>query len=212
MENMKHQIAAQLLQINAIKFNPANPYQWTSGWQSPIYCDNRKTLSHPQVRNLIKKGFVELIRRHYGQQADIIAGVATGAIAIGALTAEALDLPFVYVRSSQKKHGLENTIEGEIQKGQRAVVVEDLISTGKSSLQAVEALRQSGVKVLGMAAIFTYGFDLAREKFEHHQCPVHTLTDYSSLMEVALDQGYLKEKNRQQLEQWRQDPANWKPA
>ena len=210
MEKINQQIASKLLQINAIKFNPTNPFQWTSGWKSPIYCDNRKTLSYPNLRGQIKDAMVQTIQSHYGQ-AEAIAGVATGAIALGALTAEALGLPFVYVRSSRKKHGLHNTIEGELKAGQRVVVVEDLISTGKSSLQAVDALRQQNTQVLGMVAIFTYGFEVARQSFQQKNCPLHTLSDYTSLLEVALQEGYLKEENRLDLERWRQDPANWGP-
>lgn len=208
MENINQQIAAQLLQINAIKFNPANPFQWTSGWKSPIYCDNRKTLSFPDLRRQIRDAFVELIQGVYGKP-DVIAGVATGAIAMGALTAEALDLPFVYVRSSQKKHGLHNTIEGYLEKDQQVVVVEDLVSTGKSSLMAVDALREQQARVMGMVAIFTYGFETARRNFEQKKCPLHTLSDYSSMLEVAFNMGYLKQEHMKDLEQWRRDPSNW---
>ena len=157
---------------------------------------------------MIREAFIEAIRREYGTP-QVIAGVATGAIAMGALTAEAMDLPFVYVRSSQKSHGLQNTIEGEIREGQRVVVVEDLISTGNSSLRAVDALRAGGAEVSGMVAIFSYGFDRARENFEQKQCRLHTLTDYQTLVDVAMKQGYLKEEHREELEQWRQDPAHW---
>ncbi len=208
MEKINQQIASQLLQINAIKFNPANPFQWSSGWKSPIYCDNRKTLSHPALRSQIKNALASTIQQQYGLP-DVIAGVATGAIAIGILTAQALDLPFVYVRSSRKKHGLQNTIEGSLERNQRVVVVEDLVSTGQSSLQAVDALREQGATVLGMVAIFTYGFDLARRSFEEKDCPLHTLSDYNSLVEIALAEGYLKEENRPYLEQWRQHPDKW---
>lgn len=208
MENINQQIAAQLLQINAIKFNPANPFQWTSGWKSPIYCDNRKTLSFPDLRRQIRDAFVELIQGVYGKP-DVIAGVATGAIAMGALTAEALDLPFVYVRSSQKKHGLHNTIEGYLEKDQQVVVVEDLVSTGKSSLMAVDALREQQARVMGMVAIFTYGFETARRNFEQKKCPLHTLSDYSSMLEVAFNMGYLKQEHMKDLEQWRRDPSKW---
>jgi len=208
MENINQQIAEQLLQINAIKFNPANPFQWSSGWKSPIYCDNRKTLSFPALRRQIRDAFVELIQRAYGKP-DVIAGVATGAIAMGVLTAEAMGLPFVYVRSSQKKHGLQNTIEGHLEKGQRVVIVEDLVSTGKSSLQAVDALRQQQAKVMGMVAIFTYGFEVARRNFEEKNCMLHTLSDYSGMLEVALKGGYLKNENMEDLRQWRRDPSNW---
>lgn len=208
MEKINQQIASQLLQINAIKFNPANPFQWSSGWKSPIYCDNRKTLSHPGLRSQIRDALASTIQQQYGLP-DVIAGVATGAIAIGVLTAQALDLPFVYVRSSRKKHGLQNTIEGNLEGNQRVVVVEDLVSTGQSSLQAVDALREQEATVLGMVAIFTYGFDLARRSFEEKNCPLHTLSDYNSLVEIALAEGYLKEENRLDLEQWRQNPDKW---
>ena len=208
MENINQQIASKLLQINAIKFNPANPFQWTSGWKSPIYCDNRKTLSYPDLRRQIREAFTGVIQREYGTP-DVIAGVATGAIAMGVLTAEAMDLPFVYVRSSQKKHGLQNTIEGEFKSGQRVVVIEDLVSTGNSSLRAVDALRDSGAEVLGMVAIFSYGFDLARQNFEKKQCRLHTLSDYQTLVDVAMKQGYLREEHREDLEQWRRNPSQW---
>jgi orotate phosphoribosyltransferase len=208
MENINQQIASKLLQINAIKFNPANPFQWTSGWKSPIYCDNRKTLSYPDLRRQIRDAFTQVIRHEYGTP-EVIAGVATGAIAMGVLTAEAMDLPFVYVRSSQKKHGLQNTIEGEFRKGQRVVVVEDLVSTGNSSLRAVDALRDGGAEVLGMVAIFSYGFDLARENFGKKQCRLHTLSDYQTLVDVAMKQGYLREEHREDLEQWRRNPSQW---
>jgi len=208
MENINQQIASKLLQINAIKFNPANPFQWTSGWKSPIYCDNRKTLSYPDLRRQIREAFTEVIQREYGTP-DVIAGVATGAIAMGVLTAEAMDLPFVYVRSSQKKHGLQNTIEGEFKSGQRVVVIEDLVSTGNSSLRAVDALRETGAEVLGMVAIFSYGFDLARQNFEKKQCRLHTLSDYQTLVDVAMKQGYLREEHREDLEQWRRNPSHW---
>ena len=208
MENINQQIAAKLLQINAIKFNPANPFQWASGWKSPIYCDNRQTLSYPSLRKQIKDAFVEMIHRAYGQP-DVIAGVATGAIAIGALAAEQMELPFVYVRTSRKKHGLENTIEGHLEEGQRVVVIEDLVSTGKSSLQAVEALREQQAHVMGMVAIFTYGFETARENFKQKNCTLHTLSDYTSMLEIALHKGYLKQEHIRDLEQWRRDPSNW---
>jgi orotate phosphoribosyltransferase len=208
MENLEPEIANNLLQINAIKFNPANPFRWSSGWRSPIYCDNRKALSYPHIRNSIKQGFVELIKKHYAMP-DVIAGVATGAIAIGALTADALNLPFVYVRSSPKSHGLQNMIEGDLEKDQKVVVIEDLVSTGNSSLNAVKALRNQGAKVLGMGAIFSYGFDLARDNFEKHDCPLYTLCDYHTLIEVAINKGYLQKSHQEQLEEWRKNPSDW---
>ena len=209
MEKLDQQIANNLLQINAIKFNPANPFQWSSGWKSPIYCDNRKTLSYPSVRNLIKQAFVDLIKSHYND-AEIIAGVATGAIAIGALIADSLNLPFIYIRSQAKQHGLENSIEWDIRKGQKTVVIEDLISTGKSSINAVKALKEKGAVVLGMAAIFSYGFQLAKTDLEQVHCPLYTLCDYHTLIDTALNKGYLKKEDLQELDAWRADPAGWK--
>jgi orotate phosphoribosyltransferase len=209
METLEYKIAKKLLQINAIKFNPANPFLWSSGWNSPIYCDNRKILSYPELRNLVKNAFINLISEKYGRP-DVIAGVATGAIAIGAIVAESLDLPFVYIRSSAKKHGLQNKIEGDIEKGESVVVIEDLVSTGKSSLDAVQALRDEQAHVLGMGAIFSYGFDVARKNFENQNCTLHTLTNYNFLLQVAVDEGYLEESELESLEQWRKDPANWK--
>lgn len=209
MKPLEKQLAKNLLQINAIKFNPANPFSWSSGWKSPIYCDNRKTLSYPEIRKNIKESFANFIREQY-PQAEVIAGVATGAIAMGALTAEELGLPFVYVRSKAKGHGLQNLIEGKIDAGQNVVVIEDLISTGRSSLNAVEALREAGAIVQGMVAIFSYGFQLAADNFQQAECPLHMLTNYTTLIEVALEHGYLKKENIQDLEDWRKDPANWK--
>ena len=208
MENLEQKIANNLLQINAIKFNPANPFRWSSGWKSPIYCDNRKSLSYPHTRNLIKEAFVELVKKHYGTP-DVIAGVATGAIAIGALTADALNLPFVYVRSSPKSHGLQNMIEGNLEKGQKVVVIEDLISTGNSSLNVVKALRDQGARVLGMGAIFSYDFELAKDNFEKNNCQLHTLCDYHSLIELAINKGYLKKEHQKQLDEWRKNPSEW---
>ncbi|MFO8235415.1 MAG: orotate phosphoribosyltransferase [Bacteroidales bacterium] len=209
MESLEYKIAKRLLQINAIKFNPANPYQWTSGWNSPIYCDNRKILSYPELRNLVKDGFVELIKKFYVIP-DVIAGVATGSIAIAVLTAEKLELPFVYVRLSPKKHGLQNRIEGVIKPNQTIVVIEDLVSTGRSSLNAVKTLREQNVQILGMGAIFSYGFDIAAKNFEEYNCPLHTLTDYNKLIKIAVQEGYIKEKHLAELEEWRKDPAHWK--
>ncbi|MBS3770731.1 MAG: orotate phosphoribosyltransferase [Bacteroidales bacterium] len=208
MENLEQKIANNLLQINAIKFNPANPFRWSSGWKSPIYCDNRKSLSYPPIRDSIKNGFVELVKNHYGIP-DVIAGVATGAIAIGALTADALNLPFVYVRSSPKNHGLQNMVEGDLEEDQKVVVIEDLISTGNSSLNAVKALRNSGANVLGMGAIFSYEFELAKKNFEESDCPLATLCGYHTLIEVAIRKGYLQKKEREQLENWRKNPSEW---
>jgi orotate phosphoribosyltransferase len=208
MENLDQQIALRLLQINAIKFNPANPFQWSSGWKSPIYCDNRKSLSYPGTRNLLKEAFVDLIKKIYGKP-EAIAGVATGAIAMGALVSDSLNLPFLYVRSSPKQHGLQNMIEGDLKKDQKIVVIEDLISTGKSSLNAVNAIRQNGGNVLGMFAIFSYGFDIAAENFEKNACTLYTLCNYNTLIEVAVKNGYLKKEDRNKLEEWRKSPAKW---
>lgn len=208
MENLEQTTAKNLLQINAIIFNPANPFLWSSGWKSPIYCDNRKTLSYPEIRNFLRKSFASSIRNKY-PEAEVIAGVATGAIAIGAVTADELELPFVYVRSKSKGHGLENKIEGDLQKNQKVVVIEDLISTGKSSLNAVQALRDAGANVLGMNAIFSYGFDVAHNNFVKADCPLQTLTNYETMIKIAVQEGYLEEKDTKSLAEWRKDPANW---
>ena len=203
-----HKVAEFLLQIKAIKLNKATPFQWASGWYSPIYCDNRKTLSYPKVRTYIRQEYVNSIQEHFGQ-VDVIAGVATGGIAQGALIAQELELPFVYVRSSTKGHGLQNMIEGDIQPGQRVVVIEDLISTGMSSLKAVEALRNAGCQVVGMVAIFSYNFKLAQDNFAAYKCPLYTLSDYNSLIETAVDHGYINAEDINSLKAWREDPANW---
>ena len=197
-----------LLQIKAIKLSPANPFTWASGWKSPIYCDNRKTLSYPKVRTFIQNEFVNIIKSRY-PDVEVIAGVATGAIAIGALVADQLDLPFVYVRSKLKEHGMGNQVEGFFQKGQKVVVVEDLISTGKSSLNAVSALREEGAKVLGMVAIFSYQFPLAEENFWKTECELSTLSDYSTLIELAIDRGVVSEEQLDTLTNWRKDPSIW---
>jgi orotate phosphoribosyltransferase len=207
--NTQKQLAENLLQIKAIKLSPANPFTWASGWKSPIYCDNRKTLSYPEVRNFIKKSFVALIREKYSG-VECIAGVATGAIGIGALVADMMELPFVYVRSKPKDHGLTNLIEGEVVEGRRTVVVEDLISTGRSSLNAVAALRDAGMPVAGMVAIFTYDFPVAAERFREASCELHTLTDYHHLLEVAVKTGYVEQKELETLQEWRKDPGGWR--
>jgi len=209
MENIEKKIAQSLLQIKAIKLQPANHFTWASGWKSPIYCDNRKTLSFPEIRKEIKDAFVKVIEKEFGKP-DYIAGVATGAIAIGVLVAEAMGLPFVYVRPKPKEHGLGNMIEGQIEAGKKVVVVEDLISTGKSSLIAVEALRNAEVDVLGMVAIFTYGFQLSKQNFEKAKVKINTLSNYDALISSALDSGYVKEPDLEQLRAWRKDPENWK--
>ncbi len=203
------QIAEYLLQSKAIKLDAANPFTWASGWKSPIYCDNRITLSYPEIRRFIRDKFIEIIHEKY-PQCNLIAGVATGAIAQAALVAEKMDLPFVYVRPSPKTHGRENLIEGEIRNGQQVVVVEDLISTGGSSLKAVEALRNAGVEVLGMVAIFTYGFDVAVKSFEESKCSLDTLGSYNSMLETALSKNYIEEKYLDILKTWREDPSTWR--
>lgn len=201
-------IASQLLQINAIKLSPANPFTWASGWKSPIYCDNRKTLSHPAVRALIRDEFALRIRELY-PGVELIAGVATGAIAHGVLVAESLGLPFVYVRSAAKDHGLGNLIEGDFNPGDKTVIIEDLISTGGSSLAAFQALEQSGLKVLGMLAIFTYGFETAKENFKKAGCQLHTLSDYATLVELAIHAGYIRPEESDLLKSWREAPQTW---
>lgn len=201
-------VAEFLLQIKAVRLQPAQPFTWASGWKSPIYCDNRKTLSHPRIRTFIRQKFVEAINTTFSKP-DLIAGVATGAIAQGVLVAEEMGLPFVYVRPEPKKHGLGNLIEGEVSKGQSVVVVEDLISTGGSSLKAVDALREAGCDVKGMAAIFTYGFPTAEENFRKANVQLITLCDYSSLIRQALKDNLVAETELEQLESWRKDPANW---
>ncbi len=208
MRNSEKKIAHLLLQNKAIKLNPAKPFQWTSGWKSPIYCDNRKTLSYPAVRDFIRDEITGIIRKDF-KNVEGIAGVATGAIAHGVLVADRLNLPFLYVRSSAKSHGLENLIEGDPLPGQRIVVVEDLISTGSSSLKAVEVLRNEGCEVLGMVAIFTYGFSFAEEKFNQANCRLLTLSNYDALLEQAIESGYIGSENLEILKSWRQDPENW---
>lgn len=203
-------VADFLLQIKAIKLQPSNPFTWASGWKSPIYCDNRKTLSYPKIRTAIRQTFSQQIIEAYGS-VEVIAGVATGGIAIGALVAEEMGLPFIYVRSESKGHGLGNQIEGEFQAGQRVVVVEDLISTGGSSLKAVNALRDAGCNVLGLAAIFSYGFDVARKSFDASVCPYFTLSDYDHMLEQAIVTNYISEKDLESLRAWKINPENWNP-
>jgi len=201
-------VALHLLQIKAIKLSPTTPFTWASGMKSPIYCDNRKILSFPEIRNDIRDAFCQVIRDQYAN-VDVIAGVATGAIAHGVLVAEALNKPFVYVRSDAKKHGLENLVEGYLEPGQRVVVIEDLISTGGSSLKAVDALREAGADVLGLLAIFTYGFAKAQDAFTVAHCKWETLSNYPTLLEVALSTGYVNENDIAILEKWRKQPDNW---
>ena len=200
--------AEVLLQINAIKLNPKNPFTWASGWKSPIYCDNRLVLSFPVVRNYIKEEIAKNIEIEFGKP-DVIAGVATGAIGIGALVAEYLGLPFVYVRPEAKKHGRQNQIEGFIEKGQNVVVVEDLISTGNSSLVAVDALKATEVNVKGMVAIFTYGFDVSKENFKTNNVNLFTLSNYESLLEQALDTNFINQAEVDVLSKWNSNPSEW---
>ena len=203
-------IAESLLQIKAIKLNPTIPFQWASGWKSPIYCDNRKSLSYPIVRTFIRQQFTKAINEHF-PNVDVIAGVATGGIAHGALVAEAMGLPFAYIRSSAKGHGMQNLIEGDIFKGQKVVIIEDLISTGGSSLKALEALRENKCNVLGMVAIFTYGFDLARINFEKSNCKLITLSDYNSMLKFAVKSEYVSQSDVESLSEWRLNPSKWSP-
>jgi orotate phosphoribosyltransferase len=200
--------AELLLQINAIKLNPKNPFTWASGWKSPIYCDNRITLSFPPIRNYLREEFSKHIEKQFGKP-DVIAGVATGAIGIGVLVAEYLGLPFVYVRPEPKKHGRQNQIEGFLQKGQNVVVVEDLISTGNSSLLAVEALKEAGANVKGMVAIFTYGFDVSVENFKKANVELYTLSNYDNLLELAVAKNYITEEEQHTLQEWRVSPSTW---
>ena len=202
--------AEVLLQVKAIKLSPTEPFTWASGWKSPIYCDNRVTLSYPPVRVFLKEEISKIVESKYGKP-DVIAGVATGAIAIGILVAQELDVPFIYVRPEPKGHGRKNQIEGHLESGQNVVVIEDLISTGKSSLNAVKALKESGATVKGMVAIFSYGFDLASENFKNSNVYLSTLSDYSHLLEQAMDSKYITEKELDTLTEWRKDPENWKP-
>lgn len=208
MKTVERLLAEKLLKISAIKLQPENPFVWASGWNSPIYTDNRRTLSYPEVRTFIKVELCRVIMENFGE-VDAIAGVATGAIAQGALVAETLGLPYVYVRSAPKDHGLENLIEGNLKPSQKVVVIEDLISTGGSSLKAVEAIRNAGCEVIGMAAIFTYGFPVAARKFKSAQVELITLSNYNAMLETALETNYIKPEDLETLQEWRKDPASW---
>lgn len=203
-------LAEKLLQISAIKLQPQNPFTWASGWNSPIYTDNRKTLSYPDIRNFIKVEMSRMIIENFGE-VDAIAGVASGAIAIGAIVADTLGLPYVYVRSSPKDHGLENLIEGNLKPGQKVVVIEDLVSTGGSSLKAVEAIRNAGCDVIGMTAIFTYEFPLSIKRFRDANINLLTISNYSAMIEAALASDYIRPEEVETLKEWRKDPANWVP-
>ena len=208
MIDSKQKIAKLLLQINAIKLNPAKPFTWASGWKSPIYCDNRKTLSFPLIRKEIVSCFADIIQNKY-KEIDGVAAVATGAIGMGALVASELNLPMVYIRAAAKGHGLENRIEGSYEKNQRYVVIEDLISTGNSSLSAVNALRDSGCKVLGMVAIFSYNFQTAVDNFLKSECKLDVLSDYDTLIELAIESNIIDAKYLEILKEWRQNPSTW---
>ena len=210
MDNIKKDFAARLLQVNAIKLQPNDPFTWASGWKSPFYCDNRRTLSFPQLRSFIKLELAHAVLEHF-PQADVVAGVATGAIAQGALVADVLQLPFVYVRSKPKDHGLENLIEGDLKAGQKVVVIEDLISTGGSSLKAVEAIRKAGCEVVGMVAAYTYGFAIAEEAFKAADVKLVTLTDYEHVVQKAVETGYIAKEDVVLLNEWRLNPAEWDP-
>ncbi len=208
MKTLEKIFAGKLLKVKAIKLQPSNPFTWASGWKSPFYCDNRKTLSYPDLRSFVKMEIARIILERF-PEVEAIAGVATGAIPQGALVADILNQPFVYVRSKPKDHGLENLIEGELRPGMKVVVVEDLISTGGSSLKAVDAIRENGCEVIGMVASFTYGFDVAKKAFLDAGVKLITLTNYEAVVEEALATGYIKETDVELLNDWRRDPAHW---
>ena len=209
MSTLKKDFASKLLEVKAIKLQPNDPFTWASGWKSPFYCDNRKTLSFPWLRSYVKLELVHTILEHF-PEAEAVAGVATGAIAQGALVADELNFPYVYVRSKAKDHGMQNLIEGELPAGAKVVVVEDLISTGGSSLKAVAALREAGYQVVGMVASYTYGIPVAAQAFAEADVRLETLTDYDHVVEQALETGYIKNEDVELLHEWRKDPANWK--
>lgn len=209
MKTLEKSVAEKLLKIKAVKLQPNNPFVWASGWNSPIYCDNRKTLSYPQIRTYIKIELARLVLEMY-PDVEVIAGVATGAIAQGALVADVLGLPFIYVRPTPKDHGLENMIEGDLRPGQKVVVIEDLISTGGSSLKAVEAIRNDGSEVLGMLAIFTYGFPIAEQKFKKAKVKLTTLSTYESVLSEALAVEYITADDIETLQEWKKSPSTWK--
>lgn len=209
MDTLKKDFASKLLNVKAIKLQPNDPFTWASGWKSPFYCDNRKTLSYPGLRNFVKLELVHAVLEHF-PEAEAVAGVATGAIAQGALVADELNLPFVYVRSKAKDHGMGNLIEGELEKGSKVVVVEDLISTGGSSLKAVAALREAGYEVVGMVASYTYGFPVAAEAFAEVGVRLETLTDYDHVVAEAVATGYIAESDVEVLAEWRKNPSEWR--
>jgi len=208
MNNLEMIFAARLLKVKAIKLQPTNPFTWASGWKSPFYCDNRKTLSYPDLRSFVKTELTRTVMENF-PEVDAVAGVATGAIAQGALVADALNTPFVYVRSKPKDHGLENLIEGELKPGMKVVVVEDLISTGGSSLKAVEAIRNNGCEVVGMVASYTYGFPIAEKAFADANVKLITLTNYEAVVKTAIEIGYIKKEEEELLHEWRKDPEHW---
>ncbi len=210
MKTLEKIVAEKLLKIKAIKLQPANPFTWASGWKSPIYCDNRKTLSYPGLRNFIKLELARIIAEKY-DQVDAIAGVATGAIAQGAMVADVLNLPFVYIRATPKDHGLENLIEGDLKPGSKVVVVEDLISTGGSSMKAIDAVRNAGCDVLGMVAIFTYGLSTAEKTFKEGKVNLTTLCNYDAILDEALRTDYIDESEIKTLQEWRKEPSKWNP-
>jgi len=210
METLEQILAKKLLKIKAVKLQPANPFTWASGWKSPIYCDNRKTLSYPSLRNFIKLELARIIMENF-ENTTVIAGVATGAIAQGAMVAEELNLPFVYIRSAPKDHGLENLIEGDLKPKSKVVVIEDLISTGGSSLKAINAVRNAGCDVIGMLAVFTYGFSVADDLFKEAKVKLITLCNYDAILAEALRTDYIDESEIETLKEWRKDPANWNP-
>jgi orotate phosphoribosyltransferase len=201
-------VAEKLLQINAVKLNSQNPFTWASGWKSPIYCDNRKILSYPNIRDFIKSEMSALIFETF-ENAESIAGVATAGIPHGMMVADLLKLPFIYVRSKPKEHGMGNQIEGVLEKGQKVVVIEDLISTGKSSMEAIEAIRNAGGEVLGLVSVFTYQFNIAKELFEKENVPTYSLSNYSSLIEIALQKKLIQENEIELLKEWRENPSVW---
>ena len=208
MSTQKH-FAGKLMQIKALQINLQQPYTWASGWKSPVYCDNRKVLSFPYIRDFVKSELANMVLEHF-PDAEVIAGVATAGIPHGTMAADLLKLPLIYVRSKPKEHGMGNQIEGVLQAGQKVVVIEDLVSTGKSSLQAVDAIREAGGDVIGMCALFTYGFDTAAEAMEKANVPLHTISNYTALMEVAEEQNLITAGQKQSLEEWRKEPSAWR--
>ena len=208
MEKLSYRVAKALLEIEAVKISPEKPFTWASGWKSPIYCDNRLTLSHPEIRSMIKKGLAALVQEKF-EGIEGIAGVATAGIPQAALIADYLQMPMLYVRSKPKGHGRENMIEGSLPKGSNLIVIEDLISTGGSSLKAVDALKEAGYQVAGLLAIFTYGFDVAVQNFADAKVPFHTLSTYDELLETALEEDYIQKEAMATLKAWRTNPAEW---